>query len=374
MPQENSVRKRKLREALAGLAPMQDDRQPPQPALQPPQQPAPLQPQQSAHPVPRRVAPAGGRIRERAEDDRIRQTRRALDDHAGDDPALAALLNIENTLAPLRMRGEIRFLGVSLENETYQREITGTWLRENVIPLVPSSEIPRLRTEDPSFFAQFERAFGYSIDGIYLGGTSEVHVSSRPHGEGDRLRVITHEDLHFFSRDGQRIAFQQENGRTARPGFIRWMHEGLTELFAQTITRENTFPPPTTIAYPYETLAAHYLLVAVSTAVGDMRRGREILLTAYITGDFTQVRVFTNMALGAGTFEQFVRMETGAEAFAFLDSRVPAPDPDGMLRMRGAQPRIHHVRTIDSQIARIARLQIGLENVSGKPPLTVGRD
>ncbi len=209
-------------------------------------------------------------------------------------------------------------------NAQLSREISGTWLTESYLGSRLgerfASTPPILTTEPQEFFDLVNEALSYhDTRGLYFLGTSHVVISSEEL-EADRRVVIVHEQLHYAAwlGGGRTIRWERGEGRETVLGYVSWLHEGLTELHAQQLTREHGHTP-TRISYPMETAAGSYLQRLVGA-----RRLRE----AYLSGDFSEVRRMVNGRLGGETFDRLARMENGYEALVFLRSRLESAGID----------------------------------------------
>ncbi|MFH1685231.1 MAG: hypothetical protein ABH983_02895 [Candidatus Micrarchaeota archaeon] len=210
-------------------------------------------------------------------------------------------------------------------NAQLSREISETWITESYLGSSLGGRFERtppiLTTEPPEFFDLTDDAFSYRDSrGLYFRGTSHVVISSEEHDESDRRVLIAHEQLHYAAwlGGGRSIRWSREEGRETVLGYVSWLHEGLTELHAQQLTREHGHVP-TRIGYLLETAVSSYL----QRLVGP-RRLRE----AYLSGDFSEVRRMVNGRLGGETFDRLARMENGYEALVFLRSRLDAAGID----------------------------------------------
>ncbi len=218
-----------------------------------------------------------------------------------------------------------QLLGIS--NTETNHEISAGWLTSDYLgPAIwglLSSRPIHTFTDSPGYFARFEKEMGFRPAGVHLWQTDDVHISTEVGATADRYRVLTHEDLHYAAElgGGLDIRVFGADGRTESLGYIRWFHEGMTELHAQQLTREHGFVP-FSIAYPCETAASLYIQRIVGAAAGDAERGREIVRDAYLSGDFRAVSQLVDGALGDGTFAEFIRKPTGAEAFQFIRGRL----------------------------------------------------
>ncbi len=199
------------------------------------------------------------------------------------------------------------------------REISRTWLSESYLGEFIYSRFERsppiITTEPQAFFELGDDVLGYhDTQGIYMPGTSHILISSRPMSDADRRRIILHEQLHYAAwlGGGFSIRWSAAGGHETVRGQVSWLHEGLTELHAQQLTRDRGHSP-TTIAYHLETAVSYYL----QRLVGPRR-----LRQAYLTGDFTEVRRLVDRRLGSGTFSRLTRLENGYEALVYVRGRL----------------------------------------------------
>ncbi len=230
--------------------------------------------------------------------------------------------------APGRSRDELDRAVVGLENQRDNQTIASGWLtRDYLGPEVYgrfAGRPVRTLTEPPSYFTRFEAEMGFRPTGVHEWGTDEIRVSSAVRFPSERRELITHEDLHYASElgGGLDIRIAGAGGAVVDKHYIRWFHEGMTELHAQQLARTHG-NEPLSISYPYETAASFYIQMIVMDAVGgDPERGREILRDAYLTGDFTAVGRLVDMRLGEGAFGRFLDQRNGAEAYRFIRSAL----------------------------------------------------
>ncbi len=228
-------------------------------------------------------------------------------------------------------------------NEEISREVSTEWLSEDYLG---STIYARFRRSPPvttgesgDFFDAMGGAseargeadalgYGYGISGTYYNGTNHITVISDepgpaelsdPHGANRYVRNA-HEQLHYASwlGGGHEIRWRGDDGNPAFCGYIQWLHEGLTELHAQQLARTHGHEP-TYVSYRYETATGFYI---------QQIAGEETLRTAYLTGDFTEVRRRLDSSLGEGAFDRIASMRRGAEALSFLMGRMAASGID----------------------------------------------
>jgi len=222
-------------------------------------------------------------------------------------------------------------------NSEISREVSSEWLSEEYLGSVIHARFARTPPvttgEAQEFFDEVGLArearrdpdvlgYGHGSSGTYYNGTNHITViANEPErgemsdpGQADRYVRNAHEQLHYASwlGGGHDIRWRDEEGRPASCGYIQWLHEGLTELHAQQLARSHGHEP-TYVSYPYETAAGFYMQQIV---------GEGTLRTAYLTGDFTEVRSRLDARLGAGAFDQLAGMQRGAEALTFITGRM----------------------------------------------------
>jgi hypothetical protein len=200
--------------------------------------------------------------------------------------------------------------------KTWNEWLTPAFLGPDLAARKPKQP-PVIGTETPQYFHRFEKDNGYPVNGVHVWGASSIEISMKVHEPANRYRVIVHEQLHYASElgGGQNIRWPGENGKMVGAGYVPWLHEGLTELYAQRLSREHGMEP-TSVAYPFETSACLYMENILVKAAGDRKAGQEILRNAYLSGDFTQVRLMVDSALGPGSFEKLLKQENGYRALA----------------------------------------------------------
>lgn len=236
----------------------------------------------------------------------------------------------------LYVRNEISDAIIS-SNQEITREVSESWLSENYLGSTVRARFvrtpPVATTESSEFFATLEGSerrspdplgYGHGAAGIYYKGTNHITLSEREPergslrdpSEADRRRTNVHEQLHYASwlGGGHEMRWRDGQGRPNEPRHIEWLHEGLTELHAQQLTRSHGHTP-THVAYPYETATGFYIQQIV---------GEPVLRGAYLSGDFTEVRRRLDDRLGAGTFDRLAGMGSGLEALELITGRMSA--------------------------------------------------
>jgi hypothetical protein len=155
---------------------------------------------------------------------------------------------------------------------------------------------------------------GSGVTGMQEPGTNMIVVAPMAN-EADYYRIIAHEQLHYASYlGGGAFRWRDDNGEAVYRA-NRWnATEGLTELFAQRLTRDNGYVP-TVVAYTFETAASFALEQVV---------GSDVLRRAYMGGDFNEVRRLADERLGAGAFDGFMACTSGAEAFSYIMEKASA--------------------------------------------------
>ena len=274
-----------------------------------------------------------------------------------------------NPFSPFAMGYDLALRGIRQSNVSPQvfgwaREMND-WFGQDVL----GPDVAGRFSNYPPFFAspsaRYQRlafsAHGIDIQAEYHPHTNLILLFSHylpnaamkgPAYEANARNLLAHEIFHyasFLGGGGTAFRWRERSGR--RDGRIcSWLHEGLTELHAQQLTRSRGFSP-TVVAYPHETSVSFLLqqLVILGVAAdpslmgrqamrdsgraalrGDMheaariteRRGMEVLRQAYLSGDFTSVRNIVNRALGAGAFETLIAQRDGASALAYLEGRL----------------------------------------------------
>ncbi len=218
--------------------------------------------------------------------------------------------------------------------ESRSDEIARSWLTSDILGV----ELHRRFRQSPplstvigdSDFGMHDEITGSGLPtypgrsaGMYLPGTNYFIVRESVAGrdEGDQASIIVHEQLHYAAwlgggLDGMR--WRDEGGHPVMGKDLRWMHEGLTELYANQITRSNGLDPGSS-AYPYETAVAFYMQRLVGT---------DVLRQAYLSGDFTEVRRRFDGRLGAGSFDRLASMSRGWQALSFIMPRMAEANID----------------------------------------------
>ena len=219
-------------------------------------------------------------------------------------------------------------------NDEISREVSEEWLSREYLGGTIRARFERsppvATNESREYFDTIDASYGpadfleYSpgSSGRYYPGTNHIVLrdagpergAMRDPGEGNRRKTIVHEELHYASwlGGGQDIRYRDERGQPHVLGYVTWLHEGLTELHAQQLTRSHGYTP-SGVSYPYETAAGFYMQQIV---------GEEVLRSAYLGGDFTEVRRRMDARLGAGTFDRLAGMERGLEALEFITGKM----------------------------------------------------
>lgn len=210
----------------------------------------------------------------------------------------------------------------------YASEIALDWLPSIVgeaiasrLSLTPATLCAFSETDDMSAGQIFLELQMIGSLGGYLTGTNAIVIPPEvlAYSEADALHVVLHEELHYASwlGGGKDIRWMDEGGNPRFQGSSRaWsMHEGVTELTAQEVVRERGFEP-THIGYPAEVITCYYM----EQLLGE--GGRDILRSAYLSGDFTQVRRLVDAQLGAGTFDALISKPDAAQALSYLTGRI----------------------------------------------------
>ncbi len=296
------------------------------------------QPAQPARPPRERNSEMGRIIAERMGDALRRNPRQAV--RVGTDAEFSeAALGSE---APEKAVREGDFSAVpslqsldSADYASYSSDISANWLPQLVGPEIASrmsATPPTLcafsETEDMTPAQIFLELQMIGSLGGYLVGTNAIVIPDDvlAFGEADARHVLLHELLHYASwlGGGRDVRWRDDDGRACFQWNIpSWsMHEGLTELISQEEVRGRGFEP-TRIGYPAETIACYYMEQLLGEGGGG------ILRTAYLSGDFTEVRRLVDEALGAGTFDTLLSKRDAAQALEFLGGRL---DERGMDR------------------------------------------
>jgi len=141
---------------------------------------------------------------------------------------------------------------------------------------------------------------------FYTRGTNVITVNNLP---GDINETLTHETLHYLAALNGGHIIKYDNVQKEIP---RWLHEGLTELFAQAISRAHGVVNHT-VNYPEGTAFGAELSGII---------GVDALFDAYKTGDFNNIKRLVDAQLGKGTFERLINKENGTEAFLGLSEAM----------------------------------------------------
>lgn len=225
---------------------------------------------------------------------------------------------------------------LSLENESLGRDIARNWLTPSYLGTTIAarfSRTPPILTTDPPAFSQIHVALagreGMKFRGVYYPNTNHIGISSDIPTRQDSASTICHEYLHYVSwlGGGENIRWRDQNNQPVVAGDISWIHEGLTELHAQQLTRAHGFVRDG-VSYPLEVMVCFHIQHIV---------GEDVLRTAYLNGDFTHVRRSLDTTLGAGTFDTLMgitplptgdRITNRTEAFVFFLKKLRASGID----------------------------------------------
>jgi hypothetical protein len=212
--------------------------------------------------------------------------------------------------------------------QSYATEIAGQWL-----PQIVGDAISGRISSTPAVLCDFQETEHVSPGQIimelqmisalggYLIGTNAIVITDDilEFPEGEARHVVLHELLHYasFLGGGRSVRWRDEEGQPIFKGdAASWnMHEGMTELLAQETVRERGFDTGR-IGYPAETVTCHYL----EQLLGE--GGHDVLVQAYLHGDFTEVRTRLDAALGAGTFDALISKRSAAEALIYITTRM----------------------------------------------------
>ncbi len=193
--------------------------------------------------------------------------------------------------------------------------------------------------------------------GMQFPGTNHIALDAeglfeadRYAGDAERRCVIAHEMFHYAAMlgGGFNMRWRGPNGEPVVQGDVRWLHEGLTEFFAQTLVRERGVVPGG-VSYAADTTVSAYLA---------QMAGTDVLRRAYLTGDMGEVRRLVDRRLGAGAFETIIRSDSGASAFVYIRGRMESRGQAAALSRWDAQPIVRRAGTVgeyrDAEEARRA--------------------
>ncbi len=232
-------------------------------------------------------------------------------------------------------------LSLSASSNDKLSATTRSWLGRGYLgPLIHgrfTAAPPFLSTESPDYFRRAgELSSLPGLNGVCHWGTNHLSISSEVRLEADRYLILVHEQLHYASwlGGGDVIRWRGQGDRPVIAGDVRWLHEGLTELHAQQLVRQQG-QAPSFFAYPAESAFGFYLQKMAEMGTGDGARGRAVLREAYLTGDFTAVRAIVDGRLGEGTFDVLLgmrdlprrsafypRIRNGAMALLYLEKKL----------------------------------------------------
>ncbi len=228
---------------------------------------------------------------------------------------------------PARVRTDEEIAELQGQIEGYSQTISTDWFTNDFLGeavFARYSETPPIVTgEDESWFHAQVMAFGSSRVGYYYPDTNHITIGAyqAERGETEALHIIAHEQLHYaaFLGGGMDIRWRDESDAPNFRDRASWnIHEGLTELLAQHLCRDNGYQPAG-VSYPYESGVCFGIEQVV---------GRDLLRAAYFSGDFTEVRRTFDSSLGAGSFDALMGKRSAADAFSYLMERVSAAGMD----------------------------------------------
>jgi hypothetical protein len=229
---------------------------------------------------------------------------------------------------------------IASENALIGQQIINTWLTDDFFagtthqgpgPTTRDNFVsgnPHVITKPSDWFKKFAKSAGFIPAGISPWDSHDVFVSSSVLSTADRYNMITHELLHEAAEanGGMDMYYIGEGGRRMPVGYVRWFHEGTTELFAQELVRAHGITP-SYVSYPYETMTCFLIQGILIESYGE-EEGRRIMRDAYLTGDMSIIRNTIDSTLGRGTFDRLMGMDRGIEGadeiFTFMRSRAGA--------------------------------------------------
>lgn len=205
---------------------------------------------------------------------------------------------------------------------------------------------PPVVTEDPHRLFRFEGVItgsgGLSAGGMYCPGTNHIMLNADTMADLSpeaRRQTIAHEMFHYASYlgGGGTIRWRDAGGAAVIPENMGFLHEGVTELMSQQLSRVHGSNPGT-VAYGAETTVAFYL---------QQIAGPNVLGAAYLSGDFTAVRRAVDAKLGAGTFDAMAATGNGHGALASLREGMQARGLGAELARWDADPIVRTAGAID---------------------------
>ncbi|VVC02609.1 Uncharacterised protein [Candidatus Bilamarchaeum dharawalense] len=254
-----------------------------------------------------------------------------FDERSAADHSSGILSYNESIIAKRNLASEdllTRFLNKLTLNQTFSKspvligqEISSDWLTKSYLgPVVYKryTETPPVITIEPVKFFEAEQEVGGKslFSGIYYHDTNHIAISKglNTASDADKYRLIVHEELHYAAFLGSKlqIHFISSDGELVSSAMPSLLHEGLTELHAQELTRGHRGMVPDKVDYPPETVCAAYLQSIV---------GADVLREAYFSGDFTEVSRIFDEKFGKGSFQQFlvVFSEDSTKGSVFLE-------------------------------------------------------
>ena len=188
---------------------------------------------------------------------------------------------------------------LELMRQVFTREVCGLAFED--FHRVPPTVVANDRVLEIS-----NKSDGRDAIGRYYGSTDTVLLKGTYLGFESAEKTIVHELFHRLAGlSGSLFALNTPN---------RWMHEGFTELFAQTHVRA-LGTEPLVVSYAQEVLVAGY----VRSVVGD----DSVLLAAYRTADFSEVANRVNRVHGNHTFENWTACTKAEQVVAWIKIAVP---------------------------------------------------
>jgi hypothetical protein len=268
------------------------------------------------------------------------------------------LTQLEREIAPMQ---------IPQGNQMINKIVMG-WLSEDYLgPSVYQSftmHAPELVTKPVSFFEEIRDRYGLPFvpSGFSPHGSDEIYVVNTLTDVANRFELVAHEQLHQASELGGGLTtiFWRDNNRTITlegESYPSWLHEGMTELHAQQLTRANGMEP-SFVAYPHQTVVCFFMQQMVIDQVGSEELGKAIVRDAYLTGDFTQVALYVDSYLGAGSFEQLMRLPDSITAASWLWDHMEQRLGNGLLSFRGSAS---YLNWFDDPIVRRAMAAFGFD-------------
>ncbi|MFH0885434.1 MAG: hypothetical protein V1861_07030 [Candidatus Micrarchaeota archaeon] len=230
--------------------------------------------------------------------------------------------------------------------ERLSTEVAG-WMDRSVLGATLAGRFartPPVVTEDPHRLFRFEGFLsgGMSAAGMYHPGTN--HISMDADAVEDlpapaRRQFIAHEMLHYaaYLGGGGTIRWRDERGAAVIPRDMEFLHEGVTELMSQQLSRAHGSDPGR-VGYAAETTFAFYL---------QQIAGPDVLGAAYLSGDFTAVRRAVDAKLGSGAFDLMAASGNGSGALVHLRERMQERGFGAELARWDANPVVRTAGAVD---------------------------